>query len=330
MRSGNSGASPRSVTGTGLVIFAAIMLMRSGNPFGLAPYLGQADEAELRKLDAFFKDPLVNFEVLKGMKDPGEKIAFYARWNGDRIEDFFITHYQVFDERKIEILIYLLRYYRGNRVPDEAARIFSLQPAMFVRELEKAPEWEDIISDISWSWENFSPGLQRLGDSDFERKIKERTLFFQKDREEKIKLIGDFVEDAVSNFEKIKKLDNLQFWLRRYENAQAKDGWAHFALSSLSVNNFSEIDENKIEILVYLMIHCGHGADGELLAGDAERIFKDYPELFVGVLRKTREWKRIIDVIRYEQSKAAFLECLKKLGNTPFEKELKRYVAEKK
>ncbi|HVP89853.1 MAG TPA: hypothetical protein VMS75_01425 [Terriglobales bacterium] len=309
---------------------AALMLVRGGDPSGSVPHHTQVDDGELRKLDAFFKEPLAHLESLKGMKDLGEKITYYARWNVDRIQEFFRTQYQDIDERKIEILVYLLRYYRGFPVPDEAARVFGLRPVMFARELEKTPEWAGIVKDISWSWESFSSGLRGLGGSDFEKKVKELARSLHEERRQRIKLIGDFVNDAVSNLEEVKKLDDLPFWLSRFEEAQTRDGRPEiFALSSLFVNNFGEINEKKIEILVYLLLHCGNGVDGELLADEAGGLFKDHTVLFVEVLERTREWKSIVDDM-YDLAGPDLAEGLKNLGDTPFERELKRYVADKK
>jgi hypothetical protein len=298
---------------------------QAGYPANSDSGLRQADYWELKDIDAFFKDPLMNFDKIKKLQDPKKQLSLYAQWNSDVILKFFRIHFQEIDERKIEILVYLLVHYRGYPVPEEAARIFNIQPVMFVKELEKTPEWMNIIDDISWSWESFSSGLTGLGASEFEKEAKEYALSLHEDREQKFKVIEAFVNDPVANFDRIKRLDDICWWFGTYERYFIKDGilsQSDNVLYRLFHGALVEIDEKKIEILIYMILHCDSPYHSEVLMDEATGIFGSNPQIFVRVLEKTSEWKRVVDrFIGLGET-----ELFRELGDSEFEMKIKKYV----
>lgn len=228
--------------------------------------------------------------------------------------------------RKIEIVIYLYRHLSGcyGEIVNKTRMIFSLQPKLFVRALECEPGWRSMIDGLSLNWESFSPGLSRLGDSGFEREVKDYALSLHGEREQKINIIEAFLNDPVANFDKIRMWDDICYWISEYGDKLDKDGY--FLLVGFLENHFEEVDERKIEILIHMVPLCW-GAYGELLSDETATVFWLHTQIFVKVLERADEWKTVIDKISMI-GWSDFSKGLLKLGDTEFEKEIKKYVEE--
>jgi hypothetical protein len=86
----------------------------------------------------------------------------------------------------------------GELLSDETAKVFWLHPQMFVKVLERTAEWKDVIDDISMlGWGYFWKGLLKLGDTKFEKELKN----YVADKTKKIAFVTDYGPEglAVSN-----------------------------------------------------------------------------------------------------------------------------------
>lgn len=318
-----------------IIVFLIVVLFQIGNPlilYGL--HSSATGDQEADDLEAFLEDPVANFDRIKAIANLCDRIiSGYELKRGPRqgfLDLLFTRHFQEVDERKIEIVIYLYRHLSGcyGEIGDKTRMIFCLRPEMFVRVLENEPEWRSMIDGLSLKWESFSPGLSRLGDLKFEREVKEYALFLHTEREQKIKIVEAFINDPVANFERIRTWNDICYWISKYEDLLYKDKEPGELLMDIFLKaQFQEIDEKKIEILVYMVPRCS-GAYGELLSDETAKVFWLHPQMFVKVLERTAEWKDVIDDISM-LGWGYFWKGLLKLGDTKFEKELKNYVAEK-
>lgn len=284
----------------------------------------------------FLSDPISNFDRIKAIPNLCDRLLGYEleqvrqgiKAPGQGFLDaLFLYNFQEVDERKIEIVIYLYKQLRRcySEIVEKTNSTFCLQPAMFVRMLEKESDWRDVVNGLSSKWRSFSPGIGRLGDSEFEREVKEYALLLHAEREHKMKLVGVFLNEPVKNFDKIKSWNDICVWISRYEDQLHEDeGSSESAMDRFIETQFQEIDEDKTKILVFLVLNC-QGANGELLADKAAKVFSQYTGLFIRVLSETNEWKTVVDEISM-LGWGDFSKGLAKLGDTSFEREIKKYV----
>jgi hypothetical protein len=91
------------------------------------------------------------------------------------------------NEKKIEILDYLIINcydgYYSEVLADKGGKIFKDYPQMFIKVLERTDKWEKAVDHLSAvAWEDFSKGLKKLGNSRFEKRIKEYIAYKMKER----------------------------------------------------------------------------------------------------------------------------------------------------
>lgn len=143
----------------------------------------EVDEEQFNDIGAFFNDPIANFDRIKQIENLGELISRYERgFNKNQsltdnfLTEFFNRHFGEIDEIRIKIVIHMILHCGSGAhseiLSDKAAQLFCVQPLMFVMVLEKTEDWKLVIRDLFYLGD-ISKGLEKLGNSKFEMKIKE-------------------------------------------------------------------------------------------------------------------------------------------------------------
>lgn len=298
------------------------------------------DNQETRTLEDFLNDPVSTFDRIKGMSDLCNEIMTYdldsirqGRGQESYLDMLFARHFKEIDDRKMRIVIYLflnLRSCQGDILKKTTAA-FVLRPRIFAKALESTSEWMSIIDDISRDWSSFSPGLDGLGSTEFEIAVKDYSTILHEERAQREKDIEAFINDPVACFDRVKDLNDICLWIGRYEYQylDKESVQKRFLLDALFDGPFKSIDENKVRIMIHLVLHCGPGIQGEVLADRVAKTFRAQPQLFVRVLEQSAEWKKVIDKISM-LAWGDFSMGLEGLGNSKFEKEIKSYVARRR
>ncbi|MBE3143274.1 MAG: hypothetical protein IMZ61_05020 [Planctomycetes bacterium] len=324
-----------------IIIQLILVLILVGCPAagsGRVPKIANDQETDV--LESFMVDPVGNFDRVKAIENLCDRISLgyelkhvFSDARGPKrnfLDLLFSRHFQEVDERKIEIAIYLYKQLSGcyGEIVNKTRMVFCLQPAKFVRALEKDPEWQSMIEGLSLEWESFSPGLSQLSTSEFEGEVRDYAFLLHREWERKIKVVEAFIHDPVKNIDKIWTWNNLSYWFNKYAETLGKDAYAYSLIDDFLKEHFQEIDERKIEILIHLVARCGGGIISALIAEETAKIFWLHPEKFVKALERTDEWRRVIDGLS-GGGPEYLSKALIKLGNTEFEKQLKNYVAER-
>ncbi|HSA95349.1 MAG TPA: hypothetical protein VLJ16_04815 [Acidobacteriota bacterium] len=300
---------------------------------GPVPTKGSIQECEI--LERFLNDPLSTFDEIAGIPDLCRLILNYdlqilAQRNarpglgpGTKfyVDRLFERNFSDITKDKIRIVIFLCLKL-GSCQPDISDRtraVFNLQPALFVEELEKTKEWKVIVNGISQDWASFSPGLSGIGSSDFAGEVRAYALSKYEAKEKGLSDIAAFINDPIKNFDRIKGFDDIGDLIGDYERRSGHDR----LLNDFFSRHFAEISERKIEILIHLIQKSGSGIYGEIFVNWAEEVFCNQPKMFVRVLEGNTDWKEVI----YQLAMIGDISrCLEKLGNSPFELEIKAYI----
>lgn len=324
------------------IVLQLILFLRlvGGTAAGSGGVSKTVNDQENDVLESFMDDPLVNFARVKAIENLCDRISLgyelknvFSNAHGPKrnfLDLLFSRHFQVVDERKIEIAIYLYKQLSGcyGEIVNKTRMVFCLQPVKFVRALEKDPEWQSLIKGLSLEWESFLPGITQLSTSGFEGEVREYAFLLHREWERKIKVVEAFIHDPVTNYEKMRTWDNLSYWFDEYANTLGNNADAYSLIDDFLKEHFKKIDERKIEILIHMVARLGGGIIAELVAEETAKIFCLHPEMFVKALERTDEWRRVIDGL-LGQGSEHLSKALIKLGDTEFEKQLKNYVAEK-
>lgn len=321
---------------TNRLIKAASILVLVGHLFGVNMLAGQNSKQgqawPYKDIDAFFKEPLVNFESLKKLEDLQDKMSKYIKYNRDIVEDFFKGFFERMDDKKMEIIMFVLSIYPYDIIADWGARAFRLYPELFLNNLEQYYDWRPIVAGISERWEEFFPGLAQLGNSKYENNIKEfattlyqsRESLYQK-RQEIMETISSFIKDPIQYFDKVKRIGDICIWIERFDRDKNNGIYPRSAIDYFIQKHLQQIDEKKIEILLYMLLNCFDGCNKEAIDEMVARVFNSRIDLFVNVLKRSENWKRIIDSI-IDVEWETVMGAATKLGNSDFEKELRAYI----
>jgi hypothetical protein len=145
---------------------------------------GKSDK-DLETVILFLQDPGEYFQSVKKIANLFSYIEVYSRYLGEEKKsgcgfNFFLReHFDVVDETRAEILIYLLMSADGEYV-EEAADWFTVAfnsyPDVFVRIL-RDKDWKRIVDRLdAGNWNEFKSGLAKLGNSKFEKVFREYAL----------------------------------------------------------------------------------------------------------------------------------------------------------
>jgi len=316
------------------VILLTLSLAQVEYPSNQGVSLRAGEDQEEDLLVAFLKDPVANFSRIRAERnlcgkivDADLKTAARGLAGGRNlyVDKLFGTLNQEIDEKKIEIAIYLFLHLHRcqGSISEKIIDIFNQQPRIFVRELERTDEWQTVIRMISQDWGAFSPGLSRVGTSKFDNTLKKYAFSLQADHEKRLNDIEVFLHDPVPNYERVRSMD-ICLWIGIYEQ-RLREGRVleKSILNELMDNHFAEVDRKKAEILVHMVIHCGSGANSEILADRIAKLFNRQPHVFVEVLEKERDWKEIV----YQLALIGDIsKGIDSLGNSIFEKQLRAYA----
>ncbi|MBN2256852.1 MAG: hypothetical protein JW704_03390, partial [Anaerolineaceae bacterium] len=240
-------------------------------------------------------------------------------------------HFQDVDEKKMQIVVYLYRQLRScyGDIVNKTIATIGLNPTIFISVLEREPDWESIVEGLSLEWESFLPILGRLGDTEFAQEVKNQAFRAHEGRDQKIEIIAAFLNDPVMLFDKVRTWDDIGFWIGQYGDRLYTEGRLTEPIIDVFIRtHFQEIDEKKIEILMHLLLRSG-GFIGEMLSDETAKIFMLHPSVFIKVLERTEDWQRVVDKISM-LSWNNFHNGLMRLGDTEFEKSLRKYINDKR
>jgi hypothetical protein len=290
------------------------------------PKTGLIQEYEI--LERFLNDPLSTFDEIARIPDLCGLILDYdlqtsAQRSGTKfyVDRLFERNFRDINKDKIRIVIFLFLKLGScqTHISDRTRAVFNLQPALFVEELEKIKEWKIVVNSISQDWASFYPGLSDIGSSDFASEVRAYALSKYEAKEKGLSDIEAFINDPIKNFDRIKRFDDIGDWIGDYERRSGNDR----LLNDFFSRHFAEISEKKIEILIHLIQKSGSGIYGEIFVDWAEDVFCNQPKMFIRVLEGNTDWKEVI----YQLAMIGDISrCLEKLGNSPFELEIRAYI----
>ncbi|MGB8957947.1 MAG: hypothetical protein WCC00_02925 [Candidatus Aminicenantales bacterium] len=143
----------------------------------------EVDQEQLNDIEAFLNDPITNFDRIKQIENLCNLIDRYEQsliknqsLTTGVLTEFFNRHFGEVDEIRTKIVIHMILHcgsgVQGETLFEKAAMLFCAQPQMFVKALEKTEVWKLVIRDLFYLGD-ISKGLEKLGNSRFEMKIRE-------------------------------------------------------------------------------------------------------------------------------------------------------------
>jgi hypothetical protein len=260
-----------------------------------------------RSVEAFLDDPIANFGKIRDCADVCNLLRSYElkylteggvlRYS--LLSELFIRHFQTVDEPKLNILFFLLLHCNSIDYSEltarEAIRLLDSDQTLFIRVLERYPEWKLILDKMSSDWELLQEAAKKLGASAFENEVRVYLAVLNDKIGQNKKDVRAFLEDPVSNFQRIASLNNICPYISIYDPWYSSDGKERGSiLGAFFRDHFEDLDKRKIEILVFMMRHCGAGVQLELVVDKAAAAFGSKPRVFLEVLEKTDGWQEII------------------------------------
>ncbi|MBC7363428.1 MAG: hypothetical protein H5U07_02650 [Candidatus Aminicenantes bacterium] len=289
--------------------------------------INQQDHWTLKKIDEFFTDPVRNFESLKKETDLKDKIELFIRFNLDKVKNGLKILADKPDERKAEIIIFLLSVYPEYIIADEGAKFFCQHPELFITKLESCSNWKLIVTELATREDCIGQAINKLGDSDFEKQIRELVSSVHQKLELEMEMISEFIEDPIRKFDEIKNLEDINSLIYRYEKKLIKDGVLTETVVDRIFKNIRLVDERTIKIIVFLVLNIKTGYLAELVTEKAANYFKDYPDIFLSVLEKTKDWKLVIEEM-YSLNPEEISQGINMAKNSRFVNEVKKYIKE--
>jgi len=320
-----------------LFLALILLLLVSSDQFSAS---GQLSKQILADLQAFLVDPVGNFEKIKDLDDLTYWVLRYElnheAYFGQEmsyLEKLFQNNFQVKDmnEKRLDIIFFLLLNYESNfrnynLIVNRLVDVACSKPDWFFQVLASQPEHRVILKKIE-EYAHLRRCLDQLKDGGVKRLINDDLLGNEKEKDMELENFRQFMKDPVGNFDKIKNIDNICGPIVQYENTLIKDGiLERFATDILFSDHFQDINEEKISILLYLLLNTGSGVHGELIAGFVAGVFRDYPGLFLMALQKEKRWRSALLELSLEYQ--TLKEVIGALGDSEFEMEIKRQFEE--
>ena len=154
--------------------------------WGLADRYKIDDEKALEDVILFIHDPVTHFDSIKDIHRLWNYIGMYdhvMKGSNGSTADYFLNHLREIsvniDAKKIEVITYLLHDHHPDGVYMELLvelyiGLFEMSPGQFVNNLKTRQDWKSVIERLSiGNYETMKAGLKKLGDSKFERELKE-------------------------------------------------------------------------------------------------------------------------------------------------------------
>jgi hypothetical protein len=151
-------------------------------------FLRDHSEKNLETVVAFLQDPMRNFRRVQGVADVCSYIYAYANYLTETKEkdeagyhDLGIKYFRVATDKNVPILTYLVmnchNAFLEESFVDEYTMLFGATPEVFVRDLRRRPNWRQVVDQVRGGyWGAFKDGLAKLGNSEFERQLKDYAL----------------------------------------------------------------------------------------------------------------------------------------------------------
>jgi len=140
---------------------------------------------DMENVILFLKDPTRYFSRIRNIGDLfsyiGEYDAFMItskRSTEGQFNPFLRKHFQTVDEKRARILIFMVLAPRGGvfkeMVTDEFTKLFESHYYVFIKILKRMPNWKLLVDELgAGDWDAFKAGLEKLGDTAFEKEFKE-------------------------------------------------------------------------------------------------------------------------------------------------------------
>lgn len=148
--------------------------------------------------------------------------------------------------------------------------------------------------------------------------------FLQDHSEDNLGKVILFLNDPGKYFNQVRMIDDICSYISLYDDCSLKKNENQSVMSIFLSDFFFKINSAKVEMLSFLLLRCEAPVYIEEIADTYTRNFKNKPQKFIAILKKT-DWKRIVD--RLDAGNwSEFKIGLGKLGKSKFELELKKYV----
>lgn len=141
--------------------------------------------ANMKKVILFLQRPVEYFGSIKPVNDFCEYVFIYRRYineskklPSDFYDQFLRNNFASINKKNVPILTFLLLGCQksalfGEVLADAYTVLFESNPEIFVEDLKKREDWKRVIDALaSGSWPALQAGLNKLGDSEFEKAIK--------------------------------------------------------------------------------------------------------------------------------------------------------------
>jgi len=198
---------------------------------------------------------------------------------------------------------------------------------LFITKLESCSNWKLIVTELATREDCIGQAINKLGDSDFEKQIRELVSNVHQKPELEMEMISEFIEDPIRKFDEIKNLEDINSLIYRYEKKLIKDGVLTETVVDRLFKNIRLVNEETIQIIIFLVLNIKTGYLAELVTEKAANYFKDYPDIFLSVLEKTKDWKLVIEEM-YSLNPEEISQGLNMAKNSRFVNEVKKYIKE--
>jgi hypothetical protein len=143
---------------------------------------------DMENVILFLRDPIGNFNQIRNIKDLFSYISIYdafmiksKRSAEGPFDPFLRKNFKMIDEKKASILIFMVLAPGGGvfkeLLADKFTKLFESNYFVFIKILKKMPNWRLVVDEVgSGDWAAFKAGLEKLGDSPFEKEFKEYVL----------------------------------------------------------------------------------------------------------------------------------------------------------
>lgn len=148
-------------------------------------FLLNHSEKNLKIVLAFLQDPVRNFRQVQGVADVCSYIYAYANYLTETRQTdeagylcFLSKHFQIATDNNVPVLTYLVlschNAFLSEGFADQYSRLFGMYPEVFIKDLRQRANWKRIVYEGAMeNWQAFNEGLAKLGNSGFERELKD-------------------------------------------------------------------------------------------------------------------------------------------------------------
>ena len=137
----------------------------------------------------------------------------------------------------------------------------------------------------------------------------------------------NFINNPDKYFDAIKKIPRLFAYFGVLDRLAETDvKYDKMSFVSFLDNNFNEgkLTEKRLKILTFLLLNAP-GYFGEITVDKYLELFKESNDIFLAYLSNRADWQQVVDSLGTGDW-GSFVASAKKLGDSGFEGEFKRYV----